>query len=124
MVRDNRVKQYIFPLTQVNAANKGLFSEHVINGEINDITFTGMASAGSYYFTESGLGTNILSNSVASGTSTSIVYPRAFTNILVGGTTGSPEPAPIIVNGPIQFIASGLTSGTNNVIGPIYVRYR
>lgn len=124
MVRDDRVKEYIIPQWSVNAANNSVVTDQVINGEITNIIFTNAASAGSYTFTESGIGVNILTNVVTSGTASTQVYPRPYSNISVGGTSGSPDQTFQVVNSPIIMTVSGLTSGTNNIVGPIYIRYR
>lgn len=127
MVRDIRIKEYIFPSFAVAGSVRAeQYSDHTLNGEIIKVRIAGgIASPGSFWFGESGGTTFFRQNNVTSGLSNVEYYPLrvAVAGDGVGGVTVGSFCVPSVVNGPIYYAASGLTSGTG-ALGPITVYYR
>jgi hypothetical protein len=129
MVRENRLKEYIFPKFNVTGSNFSMYDEvsnpHTINGEIVKIIFTGIASPGSLWIAESG--TNIeyfRKNDMTSGLSNFEVYPFVYGTSNIG-VTGSPQAfTNPETNGQVYLAGSGFTSGTGTTFGPVTLLYR
>ena len=120
MVNCFRIKEYVFPATEVNSSDYNaagslltLYS-HAINGEILRVQAS-CSYAGSLTIVESGarITNAILSAAtIASGTGLVNSYPYTC-------TTGS-----FVVNAPLMMLVSGTASGTGVKIGPVSVYYR
>jgi len=127
MVRESRIKEYIFPSFTVTGSTQAVvYSDHTINGEILKVRVQSPSSPGSLWVGESGGITFFRQNNVASGPSTLEWYPTVVTTQgdSVGGVqVGSPVTLSI-VNSPIYYAGSGFTSGTGTTFGPITVFYR
>lgn len=113
MVRDNRIKSYLF--SAVSADNTGSkitqFTEHPLNGELLRIE-TASNYTGSLSFRQSGLNVSFCDVTITSGTAKWETIP--FIN-----TTGS-----FVLFGHGQLVISGVASGTANVVGPVQILYR
>ena len=113
MVRDIRIKEYIFDQASANSVGSQVnqYSSHPLNGEIlrvdNFSNYTG-----SIILRQSGLNVAWLNATTASGTNKWESFP--FIN-----TTGS-----FVTNGIVQLTISGVASGTANVLGPVSILYR
>jgi len=111
MVRDIRVKDYVFPQGVGSATTINLSSQHPINGEILRVnTFANFT--GSVILKESGTSLPICNYTVTSGTN--LWTPQSFTV-----TTGS-----FAVNNILNLTVGSLVSGTDILFGPIIVYYR
>jgi hypothetical protein len=127
MVRENRVKEYIFPAFSVNGSViSNIFTDHVLNGELLKVRIQNAQSPGSVWLVESGLtGLEMWrQNNVVSGTNATEYYPMIYA---VGPTsvTGSPQAyMNQITNGILYIAGSGFTSGTEKTFGPLTVYYR
>lgn len=112
MVREMRIKEYIFPQVNWNATGSQLTgsSLHALNGEILRVSmaanFTGSVTIGDNEYM------NYATILVTSGT-------NAKSNTFFSNTTGS-----YIINGPLYLQAGSLSSGTGKVFGPVEVYYR
>jgi hypothetical protein len=110
MVRDCRIKEYIFPVAAGNATTVTQASSHSLNGEVLKViatsNFTGSVIIKDIYGTAF---TNFTSTS-----GTGVYTPLSLTN-----TTGS-----FVVNGPISLTVGSLASGTAVTFGPVSVYYR
>lgn len=111
MVRDIRIKEYIFPQGAGSATTMQQYTDHSINGELLRViaqsNFTG-----SVILQESGTGNTFCNYTSTSGT-------NAFGNFNFTVTTGS-----FTTNGPILLTVGSLASGTAVLYGPIKVLYR
>ena len=115
MVRDIRIKSYIFAPSGVNANNVGsatsIFTDHVLNGELLRVdSFSNYT--GSLILRQSGLTSAFTNFTATSGTS-------KWESFSLSNTTGS-----FVTNSVLQLIISGLASGTSTLFGPIEVLYR
>lgn len=113
MVRDIRVKEYIFPAV-AGAGSPILYTDHVINGDLLRVRSAGNFT-GSIQVYESGTilyASKIVDVSVVSGTTS---YPT----LPLSNSTGS-----FSVNTQLMFMISGAGSGTANIFGPVTVYYR
>lgn len=131
MVRESRVKEFIFSPGSMTASTAGLFSvfsDHVINGALKSFWFTSgnHTALGSYLLFESGLhnsgvGLGGLIARVDVGSINTVYYPvaitsnRATTNALTEGTivAGSFIETEFVVHGPLRLVGSGLGDGTS-----------
>ena len=124
MVRPNRIKEYFFNVGSLTAASTGLFdvySDHVINGTIQNI-FIGSniyTNTGSILVFESG--TNSLIMRSRAGSMLQTLYP-----IIYGETnqnvTGSPQAyTQNVINSHIRVVGSGVGNGASGA--GIWVRY-
>lgn len=111
MVRDVRIKEYIFPVAVGNATTITQTSNHSLNGEILKVVALGNFT-GSVILKDGDGAMTFTNFSVASGTN--VYGVQTFTN-----TTGS-----FVVNGPITLTVGSLVSGTGVTFGPISVLYR
>lgn len=114
MVRDIRIKEYIF--SQFNADNVGskltAYTNHVLNGEILRIESLSNYT-GSLIVQQSGtFAVTFLNGTTASGTSKVESYP--FSNAV-----GS-----FVTNDIVTLMVSGLASGTGVIAGPFRLLYR
>lgn len=131
MVRDIRIKDYVFRTGSLTASSAGLFSvfsDHTINGTIQNITLedNNWTTTGSILIFTSG-GENASTNvggliiTLRAGSS-----PRTYYPILYGDTnqagTGSPQAfiRPVI-NSPLRVVGSGLGDGTSGT--SLIIRY-
>lgn len=127
MVRDNRIKEYIFPAFAVNGSNIGpTYSDHVLNGELIKIRVEGINSPGSLIILESGTAIeHWRRNGVTSGLAVFEVYPAVFQVDSTNTSIGSPNFAVSrIVNNQMAIVGSGFTSGTAKTFGPVTYFYR
>lgn len=124
MVRDNRVKDYIFSqsnLTVATGSNIDVYSDHILNGVIQSVGWKAgnVAATGSIIINVSGMNdeSNILV--MSSGTTTGhhleedwVVFPRTTTvstsSIPISGANGYNEFGMIPVNSIIRVVGSGL----------------
>jgi|SRR3990167_5810694 len=113
MVRDIRIKSYLFP--EVSGDNIGSaitqYTDHVLNGELLRVDTFGNYT-GSLILKQSGLNVPFVNGTVTSGPSNWQSF--SFTN-----NTGS-----FMINSVLQFTISGLASGTVVKAGPVEVLYR
>lgn len=127
MTRDNRIKVLRFDSFAVIGST--LDNDYKsINGEILKISFNNITTPGSFWIAESGTDVEFYrKNNITSGLSSFEVYPRAQVTDSVNTTldqasgntwTGRVSP------GPLYIAASGLTSGTGKVFGPVNVMFR
>lgn len=123
MVRENRVKEYIFPEFTVNGSNYSVTSNYSINGEVLDLTFTNKGTIGSFYFKESGTNFTFFTEQVTSGTDSSRDVPAILAKDELGGALGSLTAFRDHINSEITMTVSGMTSGPGTTFGPIYLRY-
>ena len=125
MVRENRVKEYIFSSVTVNGSTFKTYTDHVLNGEILKVRVQGISSPGSLSIIESGTNIEIWKrNNITSGLSTFENYPFIYgvdnTNV-----TGSPQVFLNQITNNILYISgAGFTSGTGTIFGPITLYYR
>src|SRR3990167_5263988 len=114
MVRDIRIKSYIFPNTAANSLGSAtaLYTNHVINGELLRVdSFSNYT--GSLIIKQSGLANlSYLNGTATSGT-------NKWESFSFSNNTGS-----FVTNTVLQLIISGLSSGTANTFGPIELSYR
>jgi len=129
MVRDSRIKEVQFATFTVNGSvASNTYTSHPINGEILKVRFQGNTSPGSFWLSESGTNLefyrrNDLTSGLASFEAYPVVAPVDNTNTTVSGTN-TLVVTNRVVNSPIFYAASGLTSGTSKTFGPITVFYR
>lgn len=125
MVRDNRIKSFIFPAFTVTGSTFSSMTDHVLNGEILKLQFTNITSPGSIWLAESGNGIELFKkNNLTSGLANFEVYPFDY-GVDSVGTTGSPVIAiPKVTNNILVLAGSGFTSGTSKVFGPVELFYR
>lgn len=110
-MRENRIKDFIFPQAAGNATTVSQFTDHVLNGEL--LRVNAFANfTGSVILKESGTNLAICNYSVTSGTNT-------WNNFNFTTTTGS-----FCINNNLQLNVGSLTSGTAVLYGPIQVFYR
>lgn len=127
MVRDSRIKEYMYPAFALNGSNQGPFyTDHVLNGEIIKFRVANCSSSGNLILSESGMpGLNIWAGSFASGTAAGFeVYPFVYgvnpTNI-----TGSPWNFYMrSTNNILTLTGSAFSSGTGRTFGPVTIYYR
>ena len=111
MVRDTRIKDYIFPQTVGNATTITQYTDHVLNGEV--LRVNAFANfTGSVIIKESGTALSFCNYTVTSGT-------NAWSNFNFSNTTGS-----FCVNNNLYLTVGSLASGTGVVFGPVVVYYR
>ena len=117
MVSSYRIKEYIFPSTDVADADYSAtgskltkYSSHSINGEILRIDAISNYT-GSISLNQSGLNVPWLNGTVTSGTG---AVSFSFTN-----NTGS-----FVTNNLIRYMVSGVMSGTGVNIGAVSILYR
>ena len=124
MVRPNRIKEYFFSVGSLTAASTGLFdvySDHVINGTIQNIfigsnTYT---NTGSLLFFASG--TNELIMRSRAGSMLQTLYPFVYPDNNQNAT-GSPQAfAQRVINSTIRVVGSGV--GNAGSATGIWVRY-
>ena len=126
MVRENRVKDYVFPsFTVSGSVISSTFSDNPINGELLKVRVENVSSPGSLWIAESGA--NVVfykKNNFTSGLATDDYYPFVY-GADNTGTTGSPQSVVNrVANNVIWLAGSGFTSGTGTIFGPITVFYR
>jgi hypothetical protein len=123
MVRENRVKSYIFPIINIIGSNFDTISDNPINGDVLKVRVENITSPGSLFVQEDGI--NIWSRlNITSGLSKFDVYPKTY-SVNELNTTGSPLIATnLSVSNHISLTGSGFTSGTNKTFGPITIFYR
>jgi len=126
MVRENRIKEYVFPaIGIIGSTQSAAYSDHVLNGEILKVRFEGITSPGSLWIAESGTDIEVLrKNNFTSGLAAFESYPFVY-GVNSTSTTGSPQTFFNAVTNNILYVAgSGFTSGTGTEFGPITVFYR
>ena len=126
MVRENRIKEYVFPVWTVNGSViSPMHTSQVINGEILKYNYRNIASPGSLWLVESGTNIEIFrKNDLTSGMSAGDIYPFTYmfdqTN-----AAGSPQTfTHLVTNNNLYIAGSGFTSGTGKTCGPITIYYR
>lgn len=113
MVRDIRIKSYIFPNTSANSVASGtaLYTDHAINGELLRVdSFSNYT--GSLIIRQSGNNITFLNGTATSGT-------NKWESFSFSNSTGSS-----VTNTILQLVISGLSSGTAITFGPIELSYR
>ena len=133
MVRENRIKECVFPLGSLTSATTGRFdtySDHAVNGRLQAIYWkTGSVTAtGSLFVGVSGMGSEGDVLTMTSGTATGhhlseswVVFPRATTvttSAIPTSGGGYIDYAEIWLNSIIRVVGSGLgTTGSNSASG-------
>jgi len=132
MVRDNRIKEYVFPPGSLLADAAGLFdvySDHVINGTIHQIIIGSYSygTTGSLILFESGIETSFNGRQLIRNTNASNnhFYPLRFgeinTNSVITSGTNFFTMVPQVVNSQLRLVGSGLVANSS---GTYYaVRY-
>jgi hypothetical protein len=113
MVNPYRIKSYLFPVAVSSNAGSIItqYTDFIINGDL--LRFDVCSNfTGSVILKQSGLTIAWLNATVTSGTSKWETFP--FIN-----TTGS-----FVTNSIVQFMVSGLMSGTTKFAGPAEILYR
>ena len=113
MVNPNRIKNYLFPEVSGNNAGRQITqnTDFVINGELLRMeVFSNFT--GSVIVRQSGNNITFLNGTATSGTT-------KWETFSLSNTTGS-----FVTNSPLQFIISGLMSGTAIKAGPAQLIYR
>ena len=113
MVRDTRIKNYIFLEASGNNVGSTItqYTDHVINGELLRVDTFGNYT-GSLIVKQSGLNVPFLNATVTSG-------PSNWQSFYFTNNTGS-----FVTNSILQAIVSGLSSGTAIKAGPFEIIYR
>lgn len=125
MVRENRIKEYIFSIGSLTADANGrfdVFTDHTINGTIQSVSFldANYTATGSLLLFQSGLlnsGTNgnDLVLKLRAGSENSVFYPVAYGELNTN-TTGSPQAfTQMVVHAPLRLVGSGLGNGTSGL---------
>ena len=125
MVRENRIKELVFSSFSVIGSNFTTYSDHPVNGEILKVRVQNIASPGSLWIAESGIGLEVWrQNNLTSGLTTFEQYPFVYMVNSVN-TTGSPQAYGERITNNVMYVAgSGFTSGTGTTFGPVTVYYR
>ena len=128
MVRENRIKDCVFPAGSLTGASTGRFdsySDHAVNGRLQSIYFKAgnLAPAGSLFVLISGMGNESQILSCISGTTIGhhlgeswVVFPRATTvrtdMSTISGANGYNEFGEIWINSIIRVVGSGIGTGS------------
>ena len=126
MVRENRIKDYIFSAVTVNGSTFTSYCEaRPINGELLKVRVQGVSSPGSIWIAESGTNVELWKrNNVTSGLATFDSYPFVY-GVNGNNTTGSPQAFyNLVTNEMTKLCGSGFTSGTGTTFGPVTLYYR
>jgi len=113
MVRDLRIKEFIFPTQNVSAASAGLsaVTSHTINGEILEVR-SSLNQLGSLTLAASGLSNReIWRLNASSGTNPIVSYPGHFNQVAAGSIAGA-SIVPFVVNDTLILSTGSLASGT------------
>lgn len=127
MVRDVRVKEYIFPVSDLVASAAGLFdvySDHAINGTIQSINIgsNSYTSTGSHLLFESGtindgVQAGMQFMRIATSLQNQVVYPaqisRLQNNSVVNSGTNFIDVQKMVCMGPLRLVGSGMGNGTS-----------
>ena len=132
MVRDIRVKEYVFNVGSLTANSDGLFnvySDHVLNGTIHQVTVGSntYTNTGSLLFFQSGTDNGInnldLILQLRAGSKLQTFYPVQVGNYLTNVVTAAGSTAFIqnVINGPLRLVGSAVGASTSGLY--ISVRY-
>lgn len=122
MVRDNRIKEFIFsPQTySANGADSTIYSDYPLNGEILEVDWA-FNRTGSVFLTMSGTGEELFRRNAPSGPGVQITAPRKFSQSTTGSIAGASH-TNFIVNDKIVLNVLNAASGTQTL--DVKVRYR
>src|SRR3990167_9926783 len=126
MVRDIRVKEYVFNVGSLTANSDGLFnvySDHVLNGTIHQVTVGSntYTNTGSLLFFQSGTDNGInnldLILQLRAGSKLQTFYPVQVGNYLTNVVTAAGSTAFIqnVINGPLRLVGSAVGDGTSGL---------
>lgn len=128
MVRENRVKEILFPY-DFSGAN-GVFSATTTatyytraahNGQIEGINVK-FNRAGSLVISESGTGDTILNVSALSGTNPINWRPRAIAHDSLGAVGAGSPYTEFTIKGPVSFAFTSVASGTQTFLAQVTYR--
>jgi len=120
MVRENRIKEYIFNQTFSAATVNTYYSDYPLNGEILSVDVN-YNNVGSVSLQLSGTAVEFYSSLLASGTNWSHSQPREFSSSTTGSIANA-EHVPFVVHEPIAIVVGSMSSGTTPL--QVVVRYR
>lgn len=130
MVRENRIKEYTFSVSNLTANGDGLFdvySDHVLNGTIQNIsvgsnTYT---NTGSLLFFQSGTNNGINNDGLVlqlrAGSRIQTFFPVQVGHYLTSVTTsaGSTSFNQNVINAPLRLVGSGLGDTTSGLYATV-----
>lgn len=126
MVRENRIKSFIFPsVTVTGSVIENQYTNNVLNGEVVKLRFEGVNSPGSLWLAESGVNIEVFRrNDFAASEADSEVYPWVYVTDALNAPTAGSEMTRRATNNILYWAGSGFTSGATTTFGPITVYYQ
>ena len=122
MVREDIIREYIFPEQTFDAATVDtIFSDRPIVGEILQVIMSNNA-VGSVYLTVSGTGEEIFRRNTASGPNITISQPRVLTQATTGSIANA-QYEPFVATQPLVLNVGSMASGTSHALN-VTVKYR
>ena len=130
--RDNRIKNYVFPIGSLTANEDGLFSvysDHTINGTIHSIsvgsnTYTNTGSIAIYASGTDNATQQDLIMRFRAGSKITSFYPFTYMHdnqSIIGSQTNVSQYTQYIMNAPLRVVGSGLGASTSGLY--LNVRY-
>ena len=122
MVRDNRVKEFIFTSQtfDTNGDDATVYSDYPLNGDILEVDWA-FNRTGSVWLTISGTGEEFFRRNAPSGTGIQVGAPRKFSESTTGSIANASH-IPFVCNDKVVLNVLNAASGTQTL--DVKVRYR
>jgi len=124
MVRDSRIKDYLFSITASGPSTGSHYSDHVLNGEILEVQYRygSQGATGSISLAFSGTTENFFIDLAASGAATQVRRPYATVSLNDGTLPNGSEVFPYVCNDKIVLKLGSALSGTTAVYVDVLYR--